>query len=128
MNKHESTWILTIFFKVSCILQNNCCWCQVFQEILKGRQEHYVFRRGKWIPRANHTIAINELQSTLKHPLFPDNAYMSESLRDWNLFEGIPSCELRALTLGLFEHIIRAMFFTYKAVLRRTDLVNSNDC
>ena len=52
---------------------------------------------------------------------------MSEVLRDWNLFEleGIPSCELHALTLGLFEHIIRAILFAYKAVLRRTDLVNS---
>ena len=32
--------------------------------------------------------------------------------------------QLHALTLGLFEHIIRAIFYGYKAVLRRSDLID----
>ena len=47
-------------------------------------------------------------------------------LPDWNLFTGVPSCELHALTLGLFEHIVRAIFHGYEAVLRRSDLVHAD--
>lgn len=65
---------------------------------------------------------IKHMESTLKHPLFPENAYVCLG-DDWNLFARVPSCELHALTLGLFEHIVRAIFYGYKSVLRRPDLV-----
>ena len=94
----------------------------MFQQVLKGRQDHFELKHGKLIPKAQHLKEIKGLESQLKHPLFPDNAYFA--LPDWNLFGGVPSCELHALTLGLSEHIIRAIFYGYKAVLRRSDLID----
>jgi hypothetical protein len=100
------------------------CIEQVFRTIVEKRMENYRLDHGKWIQRPNRAREIKILESSLKHPLLPDNAYMS--LKDWNLFSGVPSCELHALTLGLFEHIVKAIFYGYKSVLRRPDLIDSD--
>jgi hypothetical protein len=98
---------------------------QVFRRILDGRKEMFEEDQGKWFRKDGVSQKeIKDLESALKHPLFPDSAYMS--LPDWNLFTGVPSCELHALTLGLFEHIVRAIFHGYEAVLRRSDLVHAD--
>ena len=99
---------------------------QVFEKILEARHIHYQYRNGKWTQRAGQSRAIKDFESALKHPLFPDNAYVVSGLREWNLFAGVPSCELHALTLGLFEHIAKAIFYGYKSALRRPDLVDSD--
>ena len=94
----------------------------MFNRILDGRKEMFEENQGKWFRKdVVSQKEIKDLESALKHLLFLDSAHMS--LPDWNLFTGVPSCELHTLTQGLFEHIIRTIFHGYEAVLRRSDLV-----
>jgi len=97
---------------------------QVGHAVMQGRSDHYQIVGGKLIAKRNHAQDIKDLERTLKHPLYPDNAYFS--LQHFNLFTAVPSCELHAMTLGFFQHLVSAIFYKYESVLRRPDLKDSS--
>ena len=82
---------------------------------MQGQADHYQIVGGKLIAKRNHAQDIKDLERTLKHPLYPDNAYFS--LQHFNLFTAVPSCELHAMTLGVFQHLVSATFYKYELIL-----------
>ena len=63
------------------------------------------------LPCPNYLIGANakDFEATIKHPLFPDNAFLV-TLPQWHFGEGFPVDELHALILGIFgEHLMTAI-------------------
>ena len=99
---------------------------QVQQSILEGRDRYYrLAEDGVHRMLKGSSKDIRELESRLKHPLFPDNAYLKE-MPEFDLFNSLSSCELHAASLGMKIHIVKASLFAYEMTLRDPRLVSEN--
>ena len=100
---------------------------QVQRDVLRGRELYYSYNEADDTYQLKRGCrgAVTDYESKLRHPLFPDNAYLTV-LPDFNLFLSVPMCELHAVIIGLIEYIIRSCLYLYIRTLRNSDLVRAD--
>ena len=121
----NTVWIVLNFIHLHSLSSEPETTDQVQEAIEKGREDFYNYVDGWYTVKKNCRQEVVNLESTLKHPLFPDNAYLVE-VPEFPLFLGVPMCELHRDILGLIEYILRASLFRYTLTLRNPALVKED--
>ena len=71
-------WIVLSFIHLHSLSSEPETTGQVQESIEKGREDFYNYVDGRYTLKKNRRQEVVNLESTLKHPLFPDNAYLVE--------------------------------------------------
>ena len=100
---------------------------QVQKKIQEGREMYckQSAESGDLVIMPGYKRASEILESEIRHPLLPDNAYFTV-LPDFELLENCPPCELHFNAIGTWEQIMKAISYALTKLLRRSDLVTTD--